>query len=118
VCVAGLAAMLSALPPAHAARPGYYWYSPYPGYWHSPCYPFASCTALLQYRVLERRLQRREELRRHDPEPSPPAAMPMGPPGPESELRPEYRDSGKARPEFDGVGALRPDLLQRRHRSD
>jgi hypothetical protein len=66
---------------------------------------------LLEYRLIERRMRRFEELGREAPKRALPDALPLGPPGPESELQPEYRDSGKLRPEFEASGQLRDDLL-------
>jgi hypothetical protein len=101
--------------PGHPYAP-WHWYAPYPGYWYSPCYPLATCNPWLEYRLLERRLQRADELRRGPPASPPALALPYGPPGPESELRPEYRDSGKVRPEYEGSGQFRRGLLEERER--
>jgi len=99
--------------PGYRCSPGY-WHSP--GYWYSPCYPFASCATLLEYELIERRLQRLHDLRRGPPQAAPPEALPFGPPGPESELQPGYRDSGKIRPEFEASGQFRPEFLEERGR--
>lgn len=57
-------------------------------------------------------MHRFEELGREAPKSVAPDALPLGPPGPESQLRPEYRDSGKVRPEFEASGQLREELLR------
>jgi hypothetical protein len=93
------------------------WAAQYTGYWRWPCYPFASCATMLEYRLLDRRMQRFEQLRREPPAPAPPPALPFGPPGPENELQPEYRDSGKIRPELEASGQFRPEFLEGRARN-
>ena len=81
-------------------------FNPYYGYyWYGPCYPFASCVAYLEYRLMQRRIERFDELGR------PPAApgrshypLPEGAPAPEAELQPQYRDSGKVLPQHQHTG--------------
>ena len=92
--------------------PGPYWMFTYPPYLYSPylynpCYPFAWCTAQSRYRTFERRREPYDEqaAQRHEA-----LGAPLPPPGtlsPESRLQPRYRDTGKVRPEFEGVGELR-----------
>jgi len=97
----------------------------YPGHWYaySPCYPFASCAAYWHHRLLERRQQRFEALRAQATEAGYPASgaaatspfsLPSAELAPESELRPEYRDTGKIRPGFEHSGEFLPDFLERR----
>jgi hypothetical protein len=80
---------------------------PYPGYYgYGACYPFASCAAFLEYRLLQRRLDRFDAL--GSPAPPHSAAqypLPSAALAPETELQPRYRESGKIRPEYEQTGA-------------
>jgi hypothetical protein len=98
-----------------------------PWYWYGPCYPFASCTTYWHYRLLEERQQRLEALRSQAAETGYPATgaaaasrfpLPEATLAPESELRPEYRDTGKIRPGFEHSGKLLPDFMERRRAGD
>ena len=100
--------------------PGY-WSYPGQWYWYSPCYPFVSCGAYLHHRRWERG-QARAEAQRSQADPGYPAAgarglrfaLPETELAPESELRPQYRDTGKIRPAFEHSGEYLPQLLERR----
>jgi len=101
---------------------------PYWGYWHSPCYPFASCAAYLEFQSLERRRERFEDLRREE---QPPAsagvqtwgglAAGRGPgqvtrPTDETDVQPAYIGSGQVRDEHRGSGDFLPEFLDGRIR--
>jgi hypothetical protein len=104
--------------------PGYY---PgfHPGYWLSPCYPFASCTARYQHEMLERRSARLRELRRYETQPQPPVgidswggslasrqARAASPRTEEAQVQPEYAASGQVRPEYGTTGEFLPEFLE------
>jgi len=75
---------------------------PYWGYWHSPCYPFASCMAYQQFQILERRQERWEKLRRgQESQASAPisAGAPTAPVN-DANVKPAYKGSGEYLPEF------------------
>ncbi len=101
---------------------------PYWGYWYSPCYPFASCAAYLQFQILERRRERFEELRREE---QPPASVGMQTwgglaagrgrgqvikPTDETDVQPDYIGSGQLRDEHQGSGDFLPEFLDGRVR--
>jgi hypothetical protein len=81
-----------------------------PGAAHGPCYPFASCWAMRDYEHQQRRAQRFDSLRQDgDSDTALIDALPHGPPSPESELQPRYRDSGKVLPQYEHAGEMRPE---------
>lgn len=99
---------------------------PYWGYWYSPCYPFASCAAYLQFQILERRQERLEELRRGE---QPPASVGTqtsdglaagrgraARPTDETHVQPGYIGSGQVRHEYQGSGEFLPEFLDGRVR--
>lgn len=100
--------------------PGY-WSYPGQWYWASPCYPFVSCAAYSHHRRWEQRQERAEALRSQADAGYPAAgaagqrfALPESELASESELRPQYRDTGKIRPAFERSGEYLPQLLERR----
>ena len=110
----------------------YLWHDPrYAGYyWYSPCYPFASCAAFLQYQRLERRRERFQALQREGERKSPEVGIETwggwpenyqrratAPRTAEAEIQPEYRSSSQTRPEYDEAGEFLPDFLERRERT-
>lgn len=97
----------------------YYLPGPYERHWlgypawpapaYGPCYPFASCWALRDYQHLQRRERRFDALGGDtDAGNAPIDALPHGPPSPESELQPGYRNSGKVLPQFEHAGEVLP----------
>jgi len=102
---------------------------PYADYYYSPCYPFASCGALLQYRMLERRRERFEALRKESERESPEVGIETrggwpenyqrrttAPRTAEAEIQPDYRASSQARPEYGDTGEFLPEFVERRER--
>jgi hypothetical protein len=95
------------------------------GYWYSPCYPFASCSAYQQFRIWERRQERLEELRRGQQGPSSVGIQDMGATVAardgdrakratnEADVRPDYIDSGRIRDQYAGSGEVLPEFLDR-----
>ena len=94
---------------------------PYWGYWYSPCYPFASCSAYQQFQTLERRRERFEELARA-PQPAPqnrndfPLGRGSGEPttSTDADVQPGYVGSGQIRDRYLESGDFRPEFLNGR----
>jgi hypothetical protein len=97
----------------------------YPGYWLSPCYPFASCAAQFHHEMLQRRSARLRELRRDETQPQPPLgidtwggslasrqARAAAPRTEEAQVQPEYAASGQVRPEYGTTGEFLPEFLE------
>lgn len=110
------------------AVPGWGWpygaaSMPYWGYWYSPCYPFASCSAYQQFQMLERRRERFEEMARgQQAPPQTRNGFPLGRRNGEAKgsndagVRPAYVGSGQLRDQYQETGDFLPEFLDGRVR--
>lgn len=110
------------------AAPGWGWpygaaSMPYWGYWYSPCYPFASCSAYQQFQMLERRRDRFDELARGQQlPPQTRNGLPLPRRNGEAkrsndpDVRPAYVGSGQLRDQYQETGDFLPEFLDGRVR--
>ncbi|SDH37557.1 hypothetical protein [Nitrosomonas sp. Nm132] len=92
---------------------------PYPGYlFYSPCYPFVTCAAFHQYRLIMKRKQRLQRLRERSERRASGRSF-IGRQRAESyqmnenEILPGFRGYSQIRPEYKGIGDYLPEFSEK-----